>query len=148
LAVRLSLPPLTQEVMLDPEQGSIRSLVPMAHVASVPASIEFYGKLGFRVLNSVPGAAGEPRWAYLSSGQGPRPGQGPAQLMLARASGPIDADQQAVLFYAYFDDTHAARERLMAAGIEAGPIEYPFWAPRGEFRIVDPDGYTVMVTHT
>jgi catechol 2,3-dioxygenase-like lactoylglutathione lyase family enzyme len=134
--------------MLDPDDSPIRALVPMAHVASVPASIAFYAKLGFRVLNSVPGEEGEPRWAYLTSRSEERQQRGPAQLMLARASGPIDAHQQAVLFYAYFDDTHTARERLVAAGVDAGPIAYPFWAPRGEFRVTDPDGYVVMVTHT
>jgi hypothetical protein len=39
-------------------------------------------------------------------------------------------------------------ERLIAEGIEAGTIQYPFYAPRGEFRIQDPDGYVIMITHT
>jgi len=30
----------------------------------------------------------------------------------------------------------------------AGPIQYPFYSPRGEFRIQDSDGYVIMVTHT
>jgi hypothetical protein len=24
----------------------------------------------------------------------------------------------------------------------------PFYAPRGEFRVKDPDGYDIMITHT
>jgi hypothetical protein len=27
-------------------------------------------------------------------------------------------------------------------------MAYPFYAPRGEFRLTDPDGYTLMITHT
>jgi hypothetical protein len=26
-------------------------------------------------------------------------------------------------------------------------ITTPFYAPRGEFRLVDPDGYCLMITH-
>lgn len=120
---------------------SIRSLVPMAFVRSVPDSIAFYRRLGLEPENTfVPEGQAEPSWAYLGSGR--------AQLMVARASEPVDARRQAVLFYAYCDDVAAFRERLSAEGIEAGAIRYPFYAPRGEFRIQDPDGHVVMVTHT
>lgn len=39
---------------------------------------------------------------------------------------------------------------LMVAASEPVPaeIEYPFYAPRGEFRVKDPDRYALMVTHT
>jgi uncharacterized glyoxalase superfamily protein PhnB len=122
-------------------EAPIRSLVPLCNVRSVPDSIGFYSKLGFRVENALPAEEDdETTWAYLVSDR--------AQLMVTRAGQPIDAGAQALWLYAYFDDTDAARARLVAAGVEAGPIEYPFWAPRGEFRITDPDGYVVMVTHT
>jgi hypothetical protein len=52
------------------------------------------------------------------------------------------------VFYLYSSDLDAYRERLIEAGIPAGRIEKPFYAPRGEFRVVDPDGYCLMVTHT
>ena len=55
---------------------------------------------------------------------------------------------QAVLFYLYCSDVAAFRTMLMEAGVEVGPINSPFYAPRGEFRVVDPDGYVLMVTHT
>jgi hypothetical protein len=32
--------------------------------------------------------------------------------------------------------------------VDAGPIQSPFWAPRGEFRVIDPDGYVLMISHT
>ena len=113
----------------------------MAHVKSIPTSIVFYRRLGFEVENTfTPPEQKEPSWANLSSGR--------AQLMLSRADEPVIPSQQAVLFYSYCDDVPALREYLIAEGIEAGPIQYPFYAPRGEFRIQDPDGYVIMVTHT
>lgn len=119
----------------------IRSLVPLAHVRDVNASIAFYRHLGFEVRNThVPAGHGEPVWAWLTSGR--------AQVMLSLASGPVDAGQQAVLFYAYCDDVESMREQVMAAGIAASEIAYPFYSSRGEFKIHDPDGYLVIVSHT
>jgi hypothetical protein len=113
----------------------------MAHVASVPGSITFYEKLGFEVRNTfVPAGESEPVWAYLVSDR--------AQLMVARADGPVDAEQQAVLFYLYCDDVAATRAELEKAGIAVGAIQYPFYAPRGEFRVTDADGYSLMIMHT
>jgi hypothetical protein len=68
--------------------------------------------------------------------------------MLAQASEPVDPRAQAVLFYLYCDDAAALRTRLLESGIEASPITHPFYAPRGEFRVSDPDGYALMITHT
>jgi catechol 2,3-dioxygenase-like lactoylglutathione lyase family enzyme len=120
----------------------IRALVPFAHVASVPASIEFYTKLGFEVGNTfTPDGASEPSWAWLESDSA-------ASLMLAKAGHPVDAAQQAVLFYLYVDDVAAMHAELAAAGLRGGDINHPFYAERGEFRVVDPDGYTLMITHT
>jgi hypothetical protein len=48
----------------------------------------------------------------------------------------------------YCDDVPAFRSALLAAGVEAGPISQPFYNPRGEFRVTDPDGYVLMITHT
>ena len=119
----------------------VRFLVPMAHVKSVPRSIAFYRRLGFEVQNTfTPPEQTEPSWANLLSDR--------AQLMVARADEPVIPSQQAVLFYSYCDDVPALRAYLIAEGIAAGPIQYRFYAPGGEFRIQDPDGYVIMVTHT
>ena len=48
----------------------------------------------------------------------------------------------------YSSDVAGLRDALLAAGVEAGEIERPFYARGGEFRVVDPDGYVLMVTHT
>jgi catechol 2,3-dioxygenase-like lactoylglutathione lyase family enzyme len=120
---------------------TLKSLVPMAFVRSVTDSIAFYAKLGFEVGNThTPEGGVEPVWAWLESGG--------AQLMLAKASEPVDARAQAVLFYAYCPDVAAFRTALLDVGVEAGPITRPFYAPRGEFRVTDPDGYVLMITHT
>jgi hypothetical protein len=68
--------------------------------------------------------------------------------MLSKAEEPIVAGKHAVLFYFYCDDVASLREHLIANGVSAGSIRCPFYAPRGEFRIEDPDGYVVMITHT
>jgi catechol 2,3-dioxygenase-like lactoylglutathione lyase family enzyme len=116
------------------------ALVPMAYVRSVPESIAFYRRLGFEVgkTNIIKGET-EPNWAWLRAHR--------AQLMLARATASVVASEQAVLFYVYCSDVEAFREQLLETGIAAGPINRPFYAPRGEFRVTDPDGYILMVTH-
>lgn len=119
----------------------IRALVPMVHVADVERSIEFYKQVGFQVGNTHT-APGYNRltWAWL--------GNGACDLMVTQADGPVDADQQAVLFYLYCDDVVATRNQMMERGIACGQISNPFYAPNGEFRIADPDGYVLMVMHT
>jgi predicted enzyme related to lactoylglutathione lyase len=113
----------------------------MVSVADVERSIEFYGKLGFEVGNTFREEGGtKPMWAWVYSDG--------AQLMLAAAEEAVVADQQRVLFYIYTDDVAAARASVAEAGLDPGPISTPFYAPRGEFQLVDPDGYVVMVTHT
>jgi len=114
------------------------SLVPMAFVASVPRAVAFYETRGFTVGNTfTPPDAAEPSWAWLESGA--------AKLMVARATAPVIPSQQAVLFYVSCEDIRAMRADLQAAGVHAGPIQFPFYAAPGEFRLEDPDGYVVMV---
>jgi catechol 2,3-dioxygenase-like lactoylglutathione lyase family enzyme len=116
----------------------VRSLVPMAHVADMRASIAFYEKLGFAVDNQVvPDGEEVPNWVWLRAEK--------AQLMLARATAPVVPAQQAVLFYTYCDDIEASRAAWLAAGLKPGPIACPFYNPGGEIRLEDPDGYVVYV---
>ena len=113
----------------------------MASVADVERSIAFYRHLGFEVGNTFAAeGAAKPTWAWLHSDD--------AQLMVAATIEAIIAEQQRVLFYLYTDDVETAHALLTEAGLSPGPIILPFYSPRGEFRLVDPDGYVVMVTHT
>jgi catechol 2,3-dioxygenase-like lactoylglutathione lyase family enzyme len=119
----------------------LKALVPMVHVRSVSRSVEFYQKLGFVVGNThEPEGRVEPVWAWLRSGE--------AQLIVAHAEEPVDPAKQAVLFHVYCPDVAAFRAKIVEAGVEAGPIQHPFYAPQGEFRVTDPDGFVLMVTHT
>lgn len=116
------------------------NLVPMIHVADCRRSIAFYDKLGFDAAHKVE-VEGRIDWAWLESRAVP------ASLMIARAEEPVDPKAQAVLFYVYVPDVAAAHADLAAAGVKVGPVEKPFYAPDGQFRLEDPDGYTLFVTH-
>jgi catechol 2,3-dioxygenase-like lactoylglutathione lyase family enzyme len=121
--------------------ATIRSLIPLANVRDVSASIAFYRKLGFEVGGDhVPLDRTDAVWVWLRSDR--------ANLMLALAGEPVVPEQQAVLFYLYCEDVAATRAALEESGVIVGPIQYPFYAPRGEFRLTDPDGYALMITHT
>jgi hypothetical protein len=112
----------------------------MAYVADVAAAAGFYEKLGFEICASfTPPGDSAPAWVSLRSG--------PAELMLSRASEAVVPEQQAVLFYVYCADVEAMHRELAEAGLEPGPVGWPFYNPEGEFRLVDPDGYVVMVAH-
>jgi predicted enzyme related to lactoylglutathione lyase len=120
---------------------TLKSLVPLAHVRDVRRALAFNRKLGFEEGDThTPEGGSEPVWAWLRSGG--------AQLMVAAATEPVKPDDQAVLFYIYCDDVAGFRAQLVQAGVEAGPIRSPFYAPGGEFRVVDPDGNVLMITHT
>lgn len=114
----------------------IDSLVPMAFVADVARSVEFYGRLGFEVVNTVE-HAGRLSWAMLKSGQ--------ARLMFSIASDPVDAAQQAVLFYLYTADVAATQAELRGRGVKVGDVTHPFYMPKGEVRVEDPDGYVLLI---
>ena len=114
------------------------SLVPFVHVADMGRSVAFYKDLGFSVGNTFE-PEGKLTWAWLHNQS--------ANLMLARADAPVDPAAQAVLFYIYVPDVAGAHAELSVKGIRVGPIQTPFYAPRGGFRVEDPDGYVLMITH-
>ncbi len=143
-----------------PETFRVHDHVPMAHVADVDRSVEFYTLLGFNCDSRFSNGGGRTYYAAVSSGQ--------AELMLVFASGPVIADQQAVLFYMYSQDVHELRLHLLSKGIpDAGrapgerkpgdsdkPIPpgpslfdpiYPPYMTEGELRIHDPDGYVILI---
>jgi len=119
----------------------VRHSIPMIHVADVGRSITFYEQFGFRVMNLHPGPSEGPvTWAWLESDA--------AQLMVTKASGPILPEKQGVIVYLYCDDVAEAKASLEEDGVQTGEISSPFYSPQGEFRVLDPDGYALMVTHT
>ena len=125
------------------ETPTISGLVPMVHVLDMERSVAFYRLLGFEIGNYVP-REGPMHWCWLYAPKAPDWKRGP-NLMLTRSPCAIDVEAQEVLFYLYAADLPGLRERLLAAGISAGVISYPDYLPEGEFRVADPDGYTLMI---
>jgi hypothetical protein len=118
-------------------QARVTGLIPMAHAADVQRAVDFYKLLGLELRGSLKASDGDLRWAHVACEQ--------AHLMLARASGPIVASQQAVLFYLYSPDLVALREHLIAAGVNVSAITYPEYMPKGEVRLEDLDGYVLLI---
>src|SRR6476620_17160 len=114
----------------------VLDLIPFVHVADGQRSIGFYEKLGFTARDTHEHDTGLD-WAALESSQ--------AQLMVARATAPVEADQQAVLFYLYSKDLADLREHLVAEGVAGGAIREGTPGPRREMALTDPDGYCLMI---
>ncbi len=121
----------------------IDGLTPYAHVADVQRSVDFYRRLGLEVRNSYE-SDGVLAWAFVSS-PADEPNDAGARLMLALADGPVPAADQAVLFYCWSPDVRGLHEELKTAGVDVGEITHPFYMPAGEFRVIDPDGYVVLI---
>jgi hypothetical protein len=109
----------------------------MAHVANVQRAVDFYKLLGMEMRGSLKTGSGDLQWVHIACEQ--------AELMLTRASEPVIASQQAVLFYLYSPDLVALREHLIAAGVRVSTITYPEYMPKGEVRVDDPDGYCLLI---
>lgn len=138
-------------------QATVNRLVPFVHVADVDASLVFYGFLGLEPETTMQDPEGRTFWAMARNRD--------AEIMLARASGPIDAEQQAVLFYFYSQNIKALRRYLLSSGLrDAGTytgrattedtsssvyqVTQRDYMPGGEMRVVDPDGYVILVGQT
>jgi catechol 2,3-dioxygenase-like lactoylglutathione lyase family enzyme len=109
----------------------------MAHSADVQRSVDFYKLLGMELRGQLKTSSGDLQWAHIGCEQ--------ADLMFARASAPVIPGQQAVLFYLYSPNLVALRQHLTAAGVRVSPITYPDYMPKGEVRVEDPDGYTLLI---
>jgi hypothetical protein len=80
----------------------IRNLIPFVHIAEVARSI---ASTSYWIRAQGPHErAGRLDWAALESDD--------TQLMLARASAPIERGQAALLFYLYVENLAAARDQL------------------------------------
>jgi len=131
----------------DAESAPVSGLVPMIHVSDVERSAAFYRRLGFEIGNAVPRGDGPKQWVWLYAPAVADWKRGP-NLMLARSSRPIQASAQDVLFYLYASDLTGLRAELLDAGLAPGKINYPEHLPAGELRLVDPDGYCLMIAQS
>jgi len=123
-------------------KAPIKALVPMIRVADVERSAKFYQLLGFEIGNYVRREAPPMHWAWLY--QPEAPDWKGANLMLVRSEEKPQHELRVVL-YLYAGDLVALRQQLVVGGLTVGAITYPWYLPKGEFELHDPDGYTVMV---
>ncbi|HME33686.1 MAG TPA: VOC family protein [Candidatus Sulfotelmatobacter sp.] len=117
--------------------AEVTGLIPLAQAADVQRSVDFYKLLGMDIRGSLRNAAGGLQWVHLGCEH--------ADLMFGRASEPVIASQQTVLFYLYSPDLIALREHLLASGAKVSAITYPEYMPKGEIRVEDPDGYVLLI---
>jgi catechol 2,3-dioxygenase-like lactoylglutathione lyase family enzyme len=124
----------------------VSGLVPMLPVSNVERSVAFYKLLGFAVGNRVP-RDGPMNWAWLYAPNVPDWRRGP-NLMLTLSNHVVPPDLTRILFYFYASNLVALREELLRAGQSPGPIQYPEYLPKGELRLLDPDGYCLMIAQS
>ena len=131
------------------DSAQVTSIVAMIRVADVMKSAKFYRNLGFEIGNAVPRECPPFHWAWLYQPKAPNWKTG-ANLMLVSGEvpGTIETKARTVLFYLYARDLKSLREKLLAEGFSASEISYPEYLPKGEFRLQDPDGYTLMIAQS
>src|SRR5690349_12901406 len=114
---------------MEQPEHRVSRLIPFVRVVNVEHSVAFYERLGFEVHGTAK-YKDALSWAAMRSGA--------AEIMFEGTHGPPDPEHQRVLFYLYSHDLAALRARLVADGIDAGPIEDGTPGPRQEMRVTDP----------
>jgi catechol 2,3-dioxygenase-like lactoylglutathione lyase family enzyme len=107
-------------------------LIPMLPVKSMPASVEFYQKLGFRVERRKD----EWGWAMLRFNE--------CRLMVDQSINlRRDTPRQSVL-YMYPEDIVAYHRQLRTNGLDVPDLAVTFYGLT-EFRLEDPDGNRLWI---
>jgi uncharacterized glyoxalase superfamily protein PhnB len=110
-------------------------LIPMLPVKSMPASVEFYRKLGFNVERKEDGWG----WAMLRFDE--------CRVMLDQSiNARPEAPRQCVL-YLYPESIEKYHEQVRSAGLVAPDLNVTFYGMK-EFRIEDPDGNRLWIGQT
>ena len=107
-------------------------LIPMLPVRSMPASVEFYRKLGF----SVEQRNDDWRWAMLCFGE--------CRLMLDESINAHPGVPRSGVLYLYPDDVCAFHGQVQANGLTVPDLDVTFYGMT-EFRIDDPDGNRLWI---
>ncbi len=132
----------TRSLVITSRHGNVpqfHALVPLIHVVSVLRSITFYETLGFRTVDVfTPPEQPEPSYASVGSGG--------ARLMLVRGRA-IIPDEQGLILTLYCEDVRAMHAALKGVGVAVRELTFPSERPNGRFRLKDPDGYDLAVTH-
>lgn len=107
-------------------------LIPMLPVKSMPASVEFYQKLGFSVENRNDHWG----WAMLCFGD--------CRLMVDQSiNDPQDAPRQGVL-YLYPENIVEYHQQVRGNGLDIPDLDITFYGMT-EFRLDDPDGNRLWI---
>ncbi len=104
----------------------------MLPVKSMPASVAWYEKLGFSVVDRKD----EWRWAMLSFGD--------CRLMIDQSINTEPKATRMSVLYLYPDDLVAYHTMLRANGVDIPDLETSFYDMQ-EFRINDPDGNRLWI---
>jgi catechol 2,3-dioxygenase-like lactoylglutathione lyase family enzyme len=110
----------------------MNSLIPMLPVRSLPASIEFYQKLGF----SVEQRNDDWGWAMLCFGE--------CRLMLDRSINVHPGAHRDSVLYFYPDDVSEFHQEVQRNGLVVPDLEVTFYGMT-EFRVDDPDGNRLWI---
>ena len=107
-------------------------LIPMLPVRSVPASIAFYQKLGFRVEDRNEHWG----WAMLCLGE--------CRLMVDQTINIIPGAPRQSVLYLYPDDIAEFHKEVRRNGLAVPDLDLTFYGMT-EFRIDDPDGNRLWI---
>lgn len=107
-------------------------LIPMLPVRSMPASVAFYEKLGFRVENRNDAWG----WAMLRFDD--------CRLMLDQSINTSPATPRSSVLYLYPENITEYHQHVRRAGIAAPDLSVTFYGLT-EFRLEDPDGNRLWI---
>jgi catechol 2,3-dioxygenase-like lactoylglutathione lyase family enzyme len=107
-------------------------LIPMLPVRSMPASVEFYQKLGF----SVEKKNDDWKWAMLVFGE--------CRLMVDQSINHHPGAPRECVVYLYPDDIVEYHRQVRKNGVDVPDLDETFYAMT-EFRLDDPDGNRLWI---
>jgi catechol 2,3-dioxygenase-like lactoylglutathione lyase family enzyme len=110
----------------------LNRLIPMLPVRSIPASVEFYQKLGFTVEQRDDSR----RWAMLCFGD--------CRLMLDESINVHPGIPRSSVLYFYPDAISEYHEQVRRNGLVVPDLDVTFYGMT-EFRIDDPDGNRLWI---
>lgn len=111
---------------------TMNRLIPMLPVRSMPASVDFYRKLGFDVERREDHWG----WAMLRLDE--------CRLMLDQSIQPHPGTPRPSVIYLYPDDIFAYHRQARSSGLDVPDLDVTFYGMT-EFRIDDPDGNRLWI---
>jgi catechol 2,3-dioxygenase-like lactoylglutathione lyase family enzyme len=110
----------------------MQRIIPMLPVRSMPASVEFYAKLGFTVESRMD----QWGWAMLRFGE--------CRLMVDQSINVAPGAPRQSVVYLYLDDIVEYHRHVRDSGVKVPDVEITFYGMH-EFRLDDPDGNRLWI---